>query len=227
MIDPAATWLSFLASPAAPKTTLTPLALEGYLTGIVVAPNLIRPRLWVAALWGDEEPVFDSDAQMRAVFDAVMTRYNRLIAEIDRGLKRLEDERVCDYGPAFLPTANKPGRAAVREWVGGFWQAMALDPAGWSALVEDERTRAVISPFVGFIDLGMDEAFEPADDIEDRLDDCVAQIPRAILILHKIAKLRAARAPETLAPIRRPKIGRNEPCPCGSGKKYKRCCTQR
>jgi preprotein translocase subunit SecA len=21
-----------------------------------------------------------------------------------------------------------------------------------------------------------------------------------------------------------PKIGRNEPCPCGSGKKYKRCC---
>ncbi len=21
-----------------------------------------------------------------------------------------------------------------------------------------------------------------------------------------------------------PKIGRNEPCPCGSGKKYKKCC---
>jgi len=26
-------------------------------------------------------------------------------------------------------------------------------------------------------------------------------------------------------PIRKePKIGRNEPCPCGSGKKYKKCC---
>jgi preprotein translocase subunit SecA len=27
-------------------------------------------------------------------------------------------------------------------------------------------------------------------------------------------------------PIRRslPKVGRNEPCPCGSGKKYKNCC---
>lgn len=23
---------------------------------------------------------------------------------------------------------------------------------------------------------------------------------------------------------KKPKIGRNEPCPCGSGKKYKRCC---
>ena len=24
-----------------------------------------------------------------------------------------------------------------------------------------------------------------------------------------------------------PKTGRNEPCPCGSGKKYKRCCAQK
>jgi preprotein translocase subunit SecA len=29
-----------------------------------------------------------------------------------------------------------------------------------------------------------------------------------------------------LAPVRRevPKVGRNEPCPCGSGKKFKNCC---
>ena len=29
-----------------------------------------------------------------------------------------------------------------------------------------------------------------------------------------------------LAPVRRemPKVGRNDPCPCGSGKKYKNCC---
>ena len=25
-------------------------------------------------------------------------------------------------------------------------------------------------------------------------------------------------------PVRAKKIGRNEPCPCGSGKKYKNCC---
>ncbi|MEQ4539398.1 MAG: SEC-C metal-binding domain-containing protein, partial [Billgrantia sp.] len=29
-------------------------------------------------------------------------------------------------------------------------------------------------------------------------------------------------------PVRRegPKVGRNDPCPCGSGKKYKQCCGQ-
>ncbi len=33
-------------------------------------------------------------------------------------------------------------------------------------------------------------------------------------------------APAALPPLRRPapKIGRNDPCPCGSGKKFKRCC---
>jgi preprotein translocase subunit SecA len=32
-------------------------------------------------------------------------------------------------------------------------------------------------------------------------------------------------APETPKPIiKGPKVGRNEPCPCGSGKKYKKCC---
>jgi uncharacterized protein YecA (UPF0149 family) len=30
---------------------------------------------------------------------------------------------------------------------------------------------------------------------------------------------------ETAKPfIREPKVGRNDPCPCGSGKKYKKCC---
>jgi hypothetical protein len=28
---------------------------------------------------------------------------------------------------------------------------------------------------------------------------------------------------ESVQPLRREKVGRNEPCPCGSGKKYKRC----
>ena len=31
---------------------------------------------------------------------------------------------------------------------------------------------------------------------------------------------------EPTTPIRRdtPKVGRNDPCPCGSGKKFKKCC---
>jgi uncharacterized protein YecA (UPF0149 family) len=49
------------------------------------------------------------------------------------------------------------------------------------------------------------------DDIDDRLDEDAALIPRMILIL-----------PKTNPQIRpRTKVGRNDPCPCSSGKKYK------
>ena len=36
----------------------------------------------------------------------------------------------------------------------------------------------------------------------------------------------AEAAVKTATPVRRetPKVGRNQPCPCGSGKKYKHCC---
>ncbi|MBN1817951.1 MAG: SEC-C domain-containing protein [Sedimentisphaerales bacterium] len=41
----------------------------------------------------------------------------------------------------------------------------------------------------------------------------------------------AATAPQgeqKVKPIKleQPKVGRNDPCPCGSGKKYKKCCGQ-
>jgi hypothetical protein len=46
-----------------------------------------------------------------------------------------------------------------------------------------------------------------------------------------LPKLKAPIAPPEPAsyvsprpPVREPKIGRNDPCPCGSGKKYKKCC---
>jgi hypothetical protein len=81
-----------------------------------------------------------------------MARHAALAAEIDHNLKNLEDQRVCDYRPAFLTAPGRPARVVIRGWVSGFWRAMALDPEGWGTLAEDERTRAVIIPFVGFLD---------------------------------------------------------------------------
>jgi uncharacterized protein len=76
MADPMAAWSSFLASPAAPKTAMSPLELDGYLTGIVVTPQAppILPSAWMAQLWGDDEPIFEDDAQIKTVLGAVMNR---------------------------------------------------------------------------------------------------------------------------------------------------------
>jgi uncharacterized protein len=101
---------------------------------------------------------------------------------------------------------------------------MALAPATWSRLVEDGRTQAIIEPFVGFFDLGGLASNENPEDIDDVLDAEAALIPRMILILRKLARIREAAGRPALP--RRGKIGRNNPCPCGSGQKYKRCCAR-
>jgi uncharacterized protein len=128
--DPITVWSSFLASPKAPTTALSPLELDGYLTGIVVTPQAapIRPSAWMARLWGDDGPIFEDEAQIKTVLGAVMIYYNTLFRDIDRGLKRLEADRIVDYRPLFLSGDEKPAHDAVRAWVRGFWKAMALAP---------------------------------------------------------------------------------------------------
>jgi uncharacterized protein len=201
---------------------MSPLELDGYLTGIIVAPQAapIMPSEWIPGLWGDDEPIFDDAEQMQAALGAVMEHYNRLIADIDRSLKRLEADGICDYRPMFLTGDDKPAHDTVRRWVRGFWKAMALAPGVWSALAEDERTQILIEPFVGFFEIEGQAPLELPDDIDAILDEGAAAIPRIITVLHKLAQIRHRSA----APVRRSKVGRNDPCPCGSGQKQKRCC---
>ena len=50
-----------------------------------------------------------------------------------------------------------------------------------------------------------------------------ADLPSEQLRLSLLKELAEA-APAKPVGEKKPKIGRNDPCPCGSGKKYKKCC---
>jgi uncharacterized protein len=163
--------------------------------------------------------------QLEAALGTVLIRYNTLLRDIDRSLKRMEADRIVDYRSLLLSDNQKPTHDAVRAWVRGFWKAMELAPETWSRLAQDERANVILSPFAGFLDLDDLEPLKIPPDIDDRLDEDAALIPRMILVLRKLARIReAATSPEPLH--RRSKIGRNDPCPCGSDKKYKRCCSR-
>ncbi len=105
-------WVAFLASSAAPAMTMRPLELEGYLTGLVVAPDLIPPSLWIPYLWGDDEPVFDNTEQMQAALDSVMGHYNAIIRQIDN--------QIDGNGPVWLPMyfdENGIAKALLHKWL--------------------------------------------------------------------------------------------------------------
>jgi uncharacterized protein len=66
---------------------------------------------------------------------------------------------------------------------------MALAPERWSAIAEDERLQPLLSPFIGFLDVN-DPDFEPADNIDELLDEAATAIRRATIVLRKIALVR-------------------------------------
>jgi hypothetical protein len=71
---------------------------------------------------------------------------------------------------------------------------------------------------------------EQHPEIGDQLAEIVGKIVLEIwsMTLDEVIALLPERAPDLVlvgVPVRAaPKVGRNEPCPCGSGKKFKRCC---
>ena len=62
---------------------------------------------------------------------------------------------------------------------------------------------------------------------EERRRQAVEQLAKAE-VTHEPASVNEAvtdqTVPERPMPVVSQKVGRNEPCPCGSGKKYKQCC---
>ena len=54
--------------------------LDGFLTGIVVGPELIPQSEWMSAIWGGEEPEFESEQQMRTILGTITGRFNEIAA---------------------------------------------------------------------------------------------------------------------------------------------------
>ena len=69
------------------------------------------------------------------------------------------------------------------------------------------------------------QAHELSEPEAAKLRDAIAPNVRA---LHAYWRARRANETQSLARQARPslRVGRNEPCPCGSGKNYKKCCLQ-
>ena len=197
---------------------MRPLELEGYLTGLVVAPDLIPPSLWIPHLWGDDEPVFDNAGQMQSALDSVMGHYNAIIQRLDNQIDRI--------GPAWLPTYfDENGIADIErctQWARGFCKTMAFAPEVWLDLADHERSSALVEPFTVFFNIDEIDERLPPKDVEEMRRASAEYIPSVLPALRKMAQILASK------PYRLQrssiKIGRNKICPCGSGKKYKRCC---
>jgi uncharacterized protein len=204
--------------------------LDGFFTAVVSGPEMIPPSVWLSLIWGEDEdaPDWESEEAFQRIFSLLVRHMNSTSAMLM--------EAPMEFEPCFLETEVE-GKclAIVGEWCDGYMKGVALDPDGWAAM--PHAFEDYLAPMLMFTS---DEGYEQLESMEDEeVEFWQEQIAPAARRIHAywLAQRSGSAPPQfhpTLLPTTAandepfvrstPKTGRNDPCPCGSGKKYKQCC---
>jgi uncharacterized protein len=80
----------YLNSDVAPEDCMGLSDLDGFLTGIVIGPELVPRCEWLPVIWGDKEPQFESEDQIEKVLGIIMSRYNEIATCFDSDPEKFE-----------------------------------------------------------------------------------------------------------------------------------------
>lgn len=195
--------------------------LDGFLAGILVCPDLVMPREWLPVVLGQEDGslgTFDDEVAVHATVKLVLEHYNAVSRELHG--------RDRSYRPVF-DVDPRHDETLWELWASGFGRAMALRPESWAAITQtdDEGAMVALAGMTALVSLADDETGTAYDKekVAALTDDAPALIPEWVETLN-LWRLQHT-ADQAIMPVKAAKVGRNEPCPCGSGKKYKKCCS--
>ena len=216
----------FLADAANEDTSMDVSTLEGFLTAIAIGPHMVPPSEWLPWVWDMEEGEATADFENEAQANQIMSLILRLYNYVNHSF---------NTDPAsFEPIFWRGVQWGAAEWSEGFITGFMFNEAAWSLLSVGQPTW-----FTSFLRLGTDEGIEITKSAGDA-ETWMNGIEPSLVRINAYWKEKRASQPAALlsdeylhhtrqrefAQVVRggPKIGRNDPCPCGSGKKFKKCC---
>jgi len=199
---------------------------DGFCAGVIVCPEPVPPSEWLPHVWGSNgTPEFESEDALQSALDLIMGHYN----DVAQTLMPPEFE----YGPVF-DIDGRTDETIWEMWVLGFERAMRLRSEVWEQIVEgeDEEAGASITMMLALHGIAEGKSDLPESSIADLRDKAPDLITDMVIALNRWTKgypqsdllLPEEEPLGSVVPFRANKVGRNEPCPCGSGRKYKRCC---
>ena len=209
------TLAAYFATPDLPQEVMTLAELDGFLAAIAIGPEPIAPDEWLPIIWNAEEPVFADDDQAASVTRAIHGHYDAVVRLVAAGR----------YMPLF--EIGDDDESLPQSWAIGFMTAAGLRLEAWSQLFQSEQDDTIAYPILALCD---DENGQPllelsAKDRKFLLAQAPDLIAQAVIDIAGYWQDRNKPPPAGAIAVRTtPKIGRNDPCPCGSGKKYKKCC---
>lgn len=210
-----------LISDVVPEDCMDLEMLDGFLAAVVASPSPILAEQWLPGVWSAHGDVvsFGSGSQMQRAIRLVLRYYNELVTTIG---EREGWEPFC-YAAGEADTLQ-----VGEEWIEGFAQGLELWPTDWESAVPADRAEAVRAALDAMMAPWADEDTSAAADDETRLQWLESAVDTLDAIIAHWRECGLAR-PEPI-PVEAPAVaaprgpGRNDDCPCGSGKKYKKCC---
>lgn len=218
----------FLLNDEAPSDTMDTAMLDGYLTAVVSGPNLIMPGAMLRWVWdtetGQESPEFQSNKEAQDIIGLIMRHHQYLNETLT--------DAPQDYEPRIMEREHE-GRVIpiIDEWCTGYYLGMAADLEAWTPLLLSQPQLFTAILLYGTEDGWQtlkDKPFDAAqhEAMANSLADSARQI-HAFWLDQRRQQIARGEMPgirRKQEPIRNAgKVGRNDPCPCGSGKKFKHC----
>ncbi|HUY40031.1 MAG TPA: UPF0149 family protein [Candidatus Dormibacteraeota bacterium] len=192
--------------------------LHGLLTAVLSGP-LVPPSQWVPFVFGGlEGPGWADIEQAQRGMTLLMRFHNEVAADLQSEDNfRIMIDRIGEP-PDTVDYAD--------DWCAGYMDWVGEHMDDWTNATESAEITKCFTPILNLCEPDEDDVLDPVRQPKryrkalDALADCALDIYdwwQAYLASH--------RAPA--APIRRTaaKVRANDPCPCGSAKKYKRCCS--
>jgi uncharacterized protein len=146
-----------------------------------------------------------------------MRHWNSIISELQTG-------------GVHIPLVFEVETGAVpgREWARGFMRGTDFARLEWNELfLSNEEGQLFTIPLVaGEVDPQWPHEPVTAEKSTELIGRMAAGLTRSYrhFVRHRSEITQSKGTPSESVRRAEPKVGRNEPCPCGSGKKFKRCC---
>lgn len=189
----------------------SPLDIDGYLGllhAVVVAPGQVPPSTWLPAVFPNGFEALGEEAAKGSV-DLLLRLYNEVVDAVNARRPLMPAEHEVDACVSFAK---------------GYLMGAQLDPT-W---VEDDA-RWTFASWAAYL-AGENDFVAPKNlrEFEERPDETRAMLREQMgaIVMAAYDSFIAQDGggdPATAATSAR-KVGSNDPCPCGSGKKFKKCC---
>lgn len=191
-------------------------ALDGIYAVVICSPVMVGPADLFHLPWGLQEaspgngPEYANEEDAQRAVKALQDFYN----EICDGINQLT------YIPA-IPVLEEEGDEPVilpTPWLVGVLMGVIFleDHSGENAYTR--KISKMVQARLDKLEAGAGLASKRASQIVMPL------VEELILARHKNGGRMGSHEPTELVIRESPKVGRNDPCPCGSGKKFKKCC---